>query len=288
MGNSGRDIKRRIQSVKNTQQITKAMEMIAATKLRKAQINVEKARPYQTHLEASLASALAAAMNEEHELPTIAKETKQERPCLVVFTSDRGLVGAFNANILKAAEEYFAEHENAQVIVIGRQGRDYFNKHNLAYLADFVYNGDSPVFAQANDISQVIQDFYLNDIIDRVDLLYTAFVSPITQRLTRQQILPVGELAVPEGHQAAPFYIYEPSVEEVLASMIPLYLSTTIYHAILESSASEYASSMNAMRNASDNAAELIEELNLSFNRYRQRVITTEISEIVGGAEALG
>lgn len=288
MGNSGRDIKRRIQSVKNTQQITKAMEMIAAVKLRKAQATVEKSRPYRHQLETSLSEALFAARKAGEDLPAIAKKTNEERPCLVVLTSDRGLVGGFNANILRQADEYIQKHKNTQVIVVGRKGRDYFRRQNSSVLADFVYLGDAPSFAQAKDISHVIQEFFLNDIVDRVDILYTNFVSTITHPVVKAQMLPLVELPTKSDSGVQALYLYEPSVAEVLAHMVPLYLDTVIFHAIQESNASEQASSMNAMRNASDNAVELIEELNLSFNRYRQSVITTEISEIVGGAEALG
>ncbi len=303
MAQSGRDIKRRMQTVKNTQQITKAMEMIAAAKLRKAQQRVERSRPYRNQIEQSLVRALSAARSAGEEVPELVRSSDGDRVCLVVITSDRGLAGGYNANILRQAEEYLRQHDDVQLVLIGRKARDYFRRRDQAYLADYVYLGDEPLFAQAQEISQVVQEFYINDLFDKVVILFTRFVSTINHRADLQQILPLGvfdssdyantnqgnrEQGQELSSEVQSLYWYEPSVGEVLAAMVPLYIDTVIFQALLESIASEQGSRMNAMRSASDNAGELLDALNLSFNRARQGAITTELSEIVGGAEALG
>ncbi len=291
MAQSGRDLKRRMQTVKNTQQITKAMEMIAASKLRRAQERVERSRPYRKRLEQSLGRALRAASAAGEEVPSIVRSNDGERACLIVVTSDRGLAGGYNANILRQAEEFLREHEDVQMVLVGRKARDYFRRLDKPFLADYVYLGDKPNFNQAQEISQVVQEFYRNDLFDKVVILYTHFVSTVIHKTEMQQILPLTELEAektPVARGVQPLYLYEPSVGDVLQTLVPLYVDTVVFQALLEAQASEQGSRMNAMHSASDNAGELLEQLSLSFNRARQSAITTEISEIVGGAEALG
>lgn len=289
MAQSGREIQRRINTVQNTQQITKAMEMIAAAKLQKAQERVEKSRPYRNKLAISLKRVLNGTHSDGETLPKLIQATEQKRACLVVIGSDRGLSGGYNANIIRQAEDFLQTNPDAYLILIGKRIRDHFRRKEQDFLADYVYLGDYPTLGQAQEISRLLQDFYLHDLFDHVNILYTKFVSSMIHKVTQEQILPlesqVFETGEKDGAQA--LYLYEPSISEVLNAMVPLYLDTVIYQSLLEASASQQGATMAAMRNASDNAGELLEELNLSFNRIRQGAITTEISEIVGGAEAL-
>lgn len=290
MAQSTRDIKRRIQSVQNTQQITKAMEMIAAAKLRKAQARVEKTRPYLDRIEHTVGRILDAARQEGEELPQIAQAREGNRHCLVVVTADRGLAGGYNANILRRAEQFLKENPDTQMIVVGRKGRDYFRRREQAFLAEYVNIGDEIDFRQAQEIGQVIQEFYLGDLFDTVSILYTKFINSVTHRITLEKILPFEQKATEDGQKNSgpkALYRYEPSISGVLSTMLPLFIDTAIYQALADANASEQGSRMSAMRNATDNAGEMIKALTLSFNRARQAAITTEISEIVGGAEAL-
>lgn len=288
MADSSRDIKRRIQSVTNTQQITKAMEMIAAVKLRRAQERVERSRPYRSKVEKSLARVLQASIEQGDSVPRIAIPTDGKKRCLVVISSDRGLAGGYNANILRQAQSYLARHPNTQLVLVGRKARDFFRRQEQRYLADYVNLGDAIRFAQGKEISRTVQDFYGEGLFDHVELLYTQFVSSVVQRPVFTQVLPLQLDEKPEQQKGCqPSYWFAPSPTEVLGSLVPLFVDVAVYQALLEASASEQGARMNAMHSATDNASEIIEGLNLSFNRARQAAITKEISEIVGGAEAL-
>lgn len=289
MAQSGREIQRRINTVKNTQQITRAMEMIAAAKLRRAQERVENSRPYRYKLAASLGRVFQGAHSIEETLPKLVQPTDKKIGCLVVIGSDRGLSGGYNANIIRQAEEYIKTNPDTYLILIGKRIRDHFRRKGQDFLADFVYLGDYPTLHQAQEISRLIQDFYLHDLFDHVSILYTKFVSSMIHRVTLEQILPLEGQEFEKDAKNGPeaMYLYEPSVFDVLDAMVPLYLDTVIYQSLLEAGASQQGAAMTAMRSATDNAGELLEELNLSFNRIRQGAITTEITEIVGGAEAL-
>lgn len=295
MAQTAREIKRRMQTVQNTQQITKAMEMIAAAKLRKAQVRVEKSRPFRYRLDTSLNRVLSGARKLGEPLPQLAQVTEKKRTCLVVIGADRGLSGSYNGNVIRQAEEFLIERPDTYMILIGRRVRDHFRRSRQEFLADYVSLGDYPDIHQAHEISSLIQEFYLNGLFDHVAILYTRFINTVNHKVTIKQILPIEEQEIEDTHESGDeleiplkaLYLFEPSVFEVLDAMIPLYIDTIIFQSLLEAASSQQGATMTAMSNASDNAAELLEELNLSFNRIRQGAITTEISEIVGGAEAL-
>jgi F-type H+-transporting ATPase subunit gamma len=290
MGQSSREIKRRIASITSTQQITKAMEMVAAAKLRKAQETVVSTRPYFDRLSNSLAIVLDAAEKSGETLPEIAQTRSGNRHCLLVFTSDRGLAGGYNSSMIRQAEAFLREHPDTDMVIVGRKARDHFRRRNQTFLAEFVHLGDDPTLAQAQDISRVIFDFYEHGLFDKVTILYTEFINTVTHQVVLRDVLPIVPEELPEDNLSTgptPLYLFEPSVNAVLETLIPLYLQAAVYRSLVEAKASELGARMNAMRNATDNAGELIEELNLTYNRARQAQITKEIAEIVGGADAL-
>lgn len=298
-GQSMRDIKRRIRSVKNTQQITKAMEMVAAAKLRRSQQQVEAARPFAEKLHTVLTrlarSQAEAAKPIEHPLLEV---REVNRVAYVLVTADRGLAGGYNANIIRrASQAYQAEEREKALITVGRKGRDYFVRRGVTPYSEYSQLGDEIDFTEARRIAQELISAYESKAFDEIHLIYTAFVSAGVQRPTTTRLLP---LETPAGDEAgsqtadsasgdgeALEYIYEPNPEAVLRILIPRYLETQVYRVLMEAKASELGARMVAMRNASDNAQEMIGELTLSFNRARQASITKELSEIVGGANAL-
>ncbi len=288
MAESTRDIKRRMQSIDNTRQITKAMEMIAAAKLRRVQERVERSRPYLERLTDTLGRVVQAAKKEGDELPIMAQTREGSRRCLVVMTSDRGLAGGYNANILRQTDRYMRDYDDVQLILVGRKARDYYRRRGQNFLAEYVNLGDHITFRQAQEMSQVVEEFYANELFDQVDIVYNYFVNSVTQRVRVRPILPIPE--PPEEAERTgpqPLYWFEPSFAGVLNTLVPQFVQTSLFQALLEASASEQGARMTAMRSATDNATEMIRDLTLSFNRARQDAITKEISEIVGGAEAL-
>jgi F-type H+-transporting ATPase subunit gamma len=281
------DLRRRIRSVKNTQQITKAMKMVAAAKLRRAQERVLAARPYAeiyTHMLADVAGA-AAATGAELSHPLLASRA-EKRILLVLVTSDRGLAGAFNSNLTKAAWSFTAEHKDAEILVeaIGRKGRDFFQRRNVKLTGEHLGVVDKARFADASAIARKIAGLYEAEEIDAVYLIYNEFKSVIAQKLTMTKLLPVAMEASDEPKD----YVYEQPPAQLLGTLLPKYVETGIYRAMLESAASEHAARMTAMDAATTNAADVIEGLTLHLNRVRQASITKEIIEIVSGAAALG
>lgn len=288
MAQSSREIKRRILSVTSTQQITKAMEMIAAAKLRKAQETVVGTRPYYDRLTNSLGQALGAAEEAGADLPEIAQTRTGERHCLLVFTSDKGLAGGYNASVIRRAEAFLKEHPETDMVIVGRKARDHFRRQGQTFLAEFVGLGDEPGLREAQDIGQVIFEFYEHGLFDHITILYTEFINTVTHNVALRNVLPLtNQLEKSKNEGPVPLYLYEPSIDAVLEALIPLYVDAAVYQAMTEAKASELGARMNAMRNATDNAGELIDELNLTYNRVRQAQITKEIAEIVGGADAL-
>lgn len=288
MARTSREIKRRIASISSTQQITRAMEMVAAAKLRKVQDRVATTRPYYDRLALSLAVVLRAAQRSGQELPAIAQPREGERHCLLVLSSDRGLAGGYNAHIIRQAEAFLQAHPQTEMVIVGKKARDYFRRRNRTALAEYVGLGDEPQVRQASDIAQVIIDFYLHGLFDKFTILYTQFVNTMTQKVALRPVLPIPDnLGGKEQPGSEPIYLFEPSANAVLEGLIPLYVNAAIYQSLIEAKASEMAARMNAMSQATDNAAELIEELNRTFHRMRQAQITKEIAEIVGGADAL-
>lgn len=276
-----RDIRRRIRSVRNMQQITKAMKMVSAAKLRKAQNKLNAARPYAHQLQAVLERLSQATGETTH--PLLVKRPVQ-KVVYVVITSDRGLCGGYNSNLIRKTVGLIAETpQEVKLVTVGRKGRDYFRRGKIEFLAEFVALGDEPSYNQAKEIAQKVVRLYEQGEADEVYLMYTEFVSAINARPTQVKLLPIEK---PEGKQSKQ-YIFEPSPEEILASLLPKYVETQIFRSILEGKASEQGARMTAMSSATDNAKDMIDRLSLIMNRARQAAITKEISEIVGGAAAL-
>jgi F-type H+-transporting ATPase subunit gamma len=281
------DIRRRIRSVKNTRQITKAMKMVSAAKLRRAQDRVIAARPYAEAMQRMLANVAQAVeeQNEDDPSPLLARRP-EERIELLVITADRGLVGGFNANVIRAAQTFIAEHGNAKIELelIGRKGRDFFRRRQAAMSGEHVGLFQKVVrWEDALDISNKVIERYEKAEIDAVYLVVNRFKSVMGAQLSVERILPV---EVPKETQQIN-YIFEQSPKELLAELLPRYVQSQILRAMLESSAAEHAASMTAMEAASKNAGEVIKKLTLNMNRVRQATITREIIEIVSGASAL-
>jgi F-type H+-transporting ATPase subunit gamma len=277
-----RDLRRRIKSVKNTQKITKAMELVAASKMRRAQERVEAARPYANEITNVIADLFKR--DPEYKHPYLEVRELRKRLVLLV-TSDRGLVGALNSNNIRLALRAMNESPSASVVTIGRKGREAMSRLHKDLVADRSNLGDRPSMGDMLPAIRVAMEQYENGDVDQVHLVFAHFVSPGRQQATARQLLPV---AVPDasGDLAADF-IYEPEPKDVLDALLPRYVESQIYQAVLENLASQMAAQMLAMRNASDNASDLIKDLTLTANTVRQSTITTELMEIVGGAAAL-
>ncbi|MBO8157980.1 ATP synthase F1 subunit gamma [Thermosyntropha sp.] len=287
-GASVRDYKRRIRSVKNTQQITKAMKMVAAAKLRRAQESAEASRPYTETLRDTIARLAAVAGDIEH--PLLQKREEVRKVGYIVVTADRGLCGAYNTNIIKAVNTAIEEDERDvefNVIAVGRKVRDFFRKRG-GLVAEYVNLGDVVNYADAREIGQYVMKAYEDGELDEVYVVYARFVNALRQVPTIEKILPI-EPPTQEGETEETFveYIYEPDVKIILESLLPRYIGSQIYHAMLEGKASEHGARMTAMGNATENAGEIIDSLTLEMNKARQAAITKEILDIVGGAEAL-
>ena len=287
-----RDIRKRIGSVRSTQQITKAMKMMAAAKLRRAQESILATRPYATKMFEVLSSLAARTSPDAHPL-LYRREPKRVE--VVVFTSDRGLCGAFNMNLIQRAERFLEEGrsggEELSLSFIGRKGRDYFRRRKVNIRREYVNLFGKVDYLLASRIGQDLVQTYVEEQVDAIYLLYSEFRSAIQQRILLEKILP-GTPKIPgEGEGAkgpvAVEYIYEPSEGEILDKLLPMYVEVQVYRALLESAASEFGARMTAMENATNNAAEMIDKLTLIYNKARQAAITKELIEIVGGAEAL-
>jgi F-type H+-transporting ATPase subunit gamma len=283
-----RDIKRKITSVKKTQQITKAMKMVAAAKLRRSQERVIAARPFARKMMAVIASLATRVERSRH--PLLAKR-EPKNVNLLVLTSDRGLCGAYNTNILRKAVEVVrelkAQGKEVKVNIVGRKGRDFFRKRPSYTIGLSFADLGMIDFEKAAEIGKLIVEHYSAGGTDEVYLLYNEFKSVIAQKVTLEKLLPVEPPAEPDPFMSKVDYLYEPSAEEILASILPKHIEVQVFRALLESQASEMGARMTAMDSATRNAKDMIERLTLKFNKQRQAAITKEISEIVGGAEAL-
>jgi F-type H+-transporting ATPase subunit gamma len=278
-----RDIKRRIRSVKNTQQITKAMKMVAAAKLRKAQERVVQARPYKQKLQEVLGRLAQASAEMDHPLLKVREPNKV---VYVVVTADRGLCGGYNANIIKrAATEIAAQQVQAELVSIGKKGRDFFKRKEQVLVREFINLGEDTSMIQSREIARYLSDIYEKGECDEVYLVYTEFITAMRQKPVVTKLLPLEQPEEAAADETE--YLFEPEAEEVLATLLPRYVENQIYQVLLEAKASEHGARMTAMGSATDNAAEMIAKLTLTYNRVRQAAITREISEIVGGAEAL-
>jgi len=283
-----KSIRLRIASVKNTQKITKAMKLVAAARLRKAQMRILELRPYAVETLEVLSSVAARAGDEDvHQL--LARR-EPRNVMLVVLTSDRGLAGAFNGNISKAGFKFLKELEaqgrTVSVAVIGRKGRDYFRRRDVAIRHEFTGVFENLSVEKASDIGDVIVDEYVRADLDAVYLCYNEFKSAMTQKVVIEPLLPITPMEV-QPDQTAVDFIYEPSKQALLDRLLPMYVEVEIYRALLESVASEHGARMTAMDNATRNATDMITRLTMQFNRARQASITKELMEIIGGAEAL-
>ncbi len=279
------DIRRRIRSVKNTQQITKAMKMVSAAKLRRAQDRVIASRPYGQLLRKVLVNVAAGvASQEEAAADPLLAQRAERRILLVLLTSDKGLAGAFNSNLIKGAERFLKEHSEAEtrMVLIGRKGRDFFKKRGANILEEYVNLVGKAAYEEIAPIAETAMDLYRAEDIDAVYLIYNEFKSVVSQKLTLDRVLPV-EVPV----EAVPTdYIFEEPPAEMLKALLPRYVALELYRAVLETAASEHAARMTAMESATSNAGEMIDKLTLYMNRVRQASITKEIIEVVSGAAA--
>lgn len=282
-------IRSRIASVKNTQKITRAMKLVAAARLRRAQENITRMRPYAQQT-LKVLSSLAARAGTEEELHPLLARRPEKRILLVVLTSDRGLAGSFNASVSKAAHKFFLEQskQGNEVMVgaVGRKGRDYLRRRGVPIAHSFSNIYDDLRYEKASDIGDVIATEYAGHGLDACYIVYNEFKSAISQKVTVEKLLPIEPMHVAENEGAVDF-IYEPDQKTILGTLLPLYVNVEVYRALLESVASEHGARMTAMENATKNAKEMIQRLTLQANRARQAAITTELMEIIGGAEAL-
>ena len=291
-----RDIRGRIGSIRNISQITRAMELVAASRMKRAQDAILAARPYADELHAAL-SRVAAAAGEEVD-PLLAHRPVR-RIGLIVMTTDRGLAGALDANTVRAALRFIAENASAtesgervevQAITVGRKGREQLRRAGVPIAAHFPRLGDRPGFADVTPIARLVTEDFIEGKYDAIAIVYPRFVSTLTQRPEVLGVLPVQpptELD-PEEAKKTDDYLFEPSPEAVLSRLLPHYVAVDLYRAVLEANASEQSARMIAMRSATDNANELIGDLTLVYNKTRQATITREMIEIASGAEALG
>jgi len=292
---SVQDLKRRIRSVRNTRKITRAMELVAAAKLRRAEARITALRPYAETMNELIAGVGRAAASVR--LPLLEQREQIDTVVIVPLTGDRGLAGAFNAQIMRRAfaleRSLQSEGKAVRWVAIGKKGRSTltFRRRDLA--GAYLGFTDRPAYEDAQAIAHRVAELFTTGEVDRVVLVYNTFVSALTQRVTEQDVLPISRdiLETDEEERQADVlrgdFIFEPEPEQILERLLPVYLETQIYRALLESTASEQGARMTAMRNASKNAGELIDSLTLSMNRARQAEITQEILEVVGGAEAL-
>ncbi len=286
------DMRRRIKSVKNTQQITKAMKMVAAAKLKRAQDRVTAGRPYAKKMSAVLGN-LSSKVAEEFSHPLLTPRG-DEKYLIVLVTADKGLAGAFNANVIKATQAFIRENESKSVemLPVGRKGRDFFKRRSITFQAEYIglTGTGSANYSDAAEIgANVINSFTEDETLDKVFLVYTEFKTVLSQKPVIEQLLPIPSIKQEEAEEGGlqAEYIYEQPPAEIFERLLPKQVVTQIYRAMLESVASEQGSRMTAMDSASKNAGELIDSLTLNMNRIRQAAITKEIIEVVSGAAAL-
>jgi F-type H+-transporting ATPase subunit gamma len=290
---STRDIRRRIKSVKNTAQITKAMQMVAASKMRKAQQSALAGRPYATLMNTVLAHLTAHAGDFTH--PLLEVRPVRTRG-IVIVSSDKGLAGALNGNLLREAGKF--DKNTTVFVAAGRKGSQFIARTQRKLAAEFTYK-DAPLFSEARAISRFAQDLFLKGDVDQVDILFTNFISTLTQKPEVRRFLPVGEVrgvtAGLEGEASgealtagATEYLFEPAAATVFGSLLPHYLNFQVYQILLEAKASEHSARMVAMKNATDNAKQLIKDLTLEYNKLRQANITKELLEITSATMSMG
>jgi F-type H+-transporting ATPase subunit gamma len=292
-----KDIRGRIGSVRNIAQITRAMEMVAASRMKRAQDAILAARPYAEEMEAALRRVAGAAGLSEEIDPLLARRTPR-RVAIIMITTDRGLAGSLNANASRSVLRWVAERASAgdgdrpvriEAITVGRKGRDAVRRAGVPIAAHFAQLGDRPSFSDITPIARLVTEDFLAEKYDEIDIAYSTFVSTLSQKPAIDTILPVVSPEMAEDQERTnDEYLFEPSPEAVLSRLLPHYVAIGIYRAVLENNASEQSARMIAMRNSTDNANELIDDLTLVYNKTRQATITREMIEIASGAEALG
>jgi F-type H+-transporting ATPase subunit gamma len=295
-----KDVKNRIASVKNIQKITRAMEMVAAARLRRAEQRIEALRPYASAIRRMTRQAAEAAGNVPN-LPILNEHESVSTVGLLLVTGDRGLAGAFNSQIVRAGVRVAAEHEgdgrSMAWYASGRRGTSSLQFRGREVLGSYTGFTDRPAYGDARDIASDLMTAYVDGKVDQVEIIYNHYISPLTQRVTRETLLPLQQATIleegeeddeerDEGEKRA-LVEYEPDPEDILQRLIPAYVEISIFRALLESTASEHGARMTAMRNASQNAGDIIKDLTLQMNRERQAEITQEILEVVSGAEGL-
>lgn len=290
MAGSGqiRQLRRRIKSVRSTQKITRAMEMIAASRIMKAQRRVREARPYAEQIHDIIKGLARSSDIAQHPLLRV---REPQRVAVIINTSDRGLAGAYNANVLKLGERMLRDEEAAghdvDLYIVGRKGQGYFNYRGRRAAARWEGISDEPTIGDAAEIAETVMQRYVAEELDRVWLVYTDFKSSLTQVPVRMELLPVKPEEFGGGDEIAPEFLFEPDRDTILDRLIPRYVEAKVFHSLLEASASEHAARQRAMKSATDNANDVANSLSRVMNQARQDQITTEILEIVGGAEAL-
>lgn len=284
MAETTREIKRRIRGISNTKQITKAMELVSSAKLKRARERLDKSRPYYETVLYNIGEILATTGNMKHPL----LDTREVNSSLyIVIAADRGLAGGYNGGVIRLAEKRIKEqNKDAKIIAVGSKARDYFTKRNYNIVGQFIGISEDPQFSDAREIGSLAMELYKNKEVDEINLVYTVFKGTISQVPTIIKLLPSNDVSG-EKKERRTITEFEPSPEEVLGYLIPKYIQSSVYGALIEASSSEQAARRVAMEAATDNAEEMIDELNISYNRARQAAITMEITEIVSGADAL-
>jgi len=287
-----RDIKKRIGSVQSTRQITRTMEMVATARIKRAQERIESARPYALAMMEVLANVARNAKGTEH--PLLLEHDQRERVAVIAVTSDRGLAGAFNSNILRMTEQFMREQDaegvEVDLIAVGKKAGAYFRYRGIELVASYRDISDKPTFADAQSIAAHVIPKYAEGDLDEVVIMFNRFKNVAEQVPEQHRLLPIRSGLLEEAAESADVtaeYVFEPDAESVLEYLLPTYVETLTFRALMESAASEHGARRKAMKSATDNATEMIGVLTRSYNRARQAAITTEIAEIVGGAAAL-
>jgi len=283
-----RDIKRRIKSVNNTKQITKAMELVSSAKLRKSRLRLDKSRPYFITIRKTVEELIGSAKGINHDFLN-AREVKKS--LYIAIAGDRGLAGGYNTNAIKKVLEKIEDKDKATIIAVGQKSRDFFHKKNYNLVAEFTHIAENPCISDAKNMADICIDLYNKGEIDEVYLIYTEFVSTISHKPRAVKLLPLDletkKIEETVDEEESEFMEFNPSVEGFLEYLVPKYVQSVIYGALIESGTSEQGARRVAMESATENAYEMIGKLELQYNRARQASITQEIAEIVGGAEAL-
>ncbi len=302
---SARAIKGRIKSTKNIQQITKAMQAVSAVKMRKSESAALRGRPYALHVLDILRKIEKATGKDIKSLSPLWNKNTSIKHCLVIITSDKGLAGAFNSNVIRKCESLIKGYANTDIVAIGKKGRDHFTRKGVTVVKDFAGYGDVATLAEAQEVASFVIELFKSGNYSKIDIIYTNFISALKQRVIVRPLLPLNENdleevvqdIVPEtgkyshikSHQSikSPDYTFEPTPEDIVLGLVPKLVELEVFHAILEANASEHSARMVAMKNASDNAKEMIRVLTIKYNKERQAQITKELIEITSGKNAL-